>query len=129
MVGETRFSGRVAVVDDDASVRRALARLFRSIDIEVVTQDSGPAFLASPALHDVDCLVLDVHMPGMSGLEVLDEVKVAASKLPVVLMTGRFQADFAERAIAAGASGFLRKPFTDSELFAAVAEATGEQVP
>jgi len=123
-----RFAGAVAIVDDDLSVRRALARLLRSIGVDVVTHASGPEFLASPGLHDVDCLVLDVHMPGMSGIEVLDEVRVAASKLPVVLMTGRYESDFAQRALAAGASAFLRKPFSDEELSAAITEATGEHL-
>ena len=123
-----RFAGPVAIVDDDPSVRRALARLLRSVGVEAVAHGSGPDFLGSRALHDVDCLVLDVHMPGMSGIEVLDEVQVAASKLPVVLMPGRYEADFAQRALAAGASAFLRKPFSDEELFDAITEATGEHL-
>lgn len=123
------FDGAVAIVDDDPSVRRALARLFRSVGVEAVAHESGMEFLESRALHDVDCLVLDVHMPGMTGLEVLQEVRVAASKLPVVLMSGRYEADFEEQALAAGASAFLRKPFPDKDLFAAIAEATGELVP
>ena len=123
-----RFDGPVAIVDDDLSVRRALTRLLRSIGVEARAYASGPDFLRSAALHDVDCLVLDVHMRTMSGIEVLDEVRVAASKLPVVLMTGRYEADFAHRALEAGASAFLRKPFSDEELFSAIGEATGERL-
>jgi len=121
-----RFDSPVAVVDDDPSVRRALTRLLRSIEVDARAYASGPDFLRSAALHDVDCLVLDVHMPTMSGIELLEEVRVAASKLPVVLMTGRYEADFAHRALAAGASAFLRKPFSDEELFSAISEATGQ---
>ena len=124
-----RFEGSIAIVDDDASVRRALLRLFRSVGVDAVAHESGVEFLESRALHDVECLVLDVHMTGMSGLEVLEEVRVVATKLPVVLMTGRYEPDFEDRALAAGASAFLRKPFPDEELFAAIAEATGELFP
>ena len=65
----------------------------------------------------------------MSGLEVLEEVRVAATNLPVVLMTGRYEADFEDRALAAGASAVLRKPCLEEELFAAIAEATGQLLP
>ena len=119
------FTGLVAVVDDDPSVRSALSRLLGTVGVRCVTHGSGPAFLASPALHDADCLILDVHMPGTSGLDVLEEVGIAASKLPVVLTTGRYEADFAARAIAAGASAYLRKPFGEAELFKALEVATG----
>lgn len=124
-----RFDGFVAVVDDDPSVRRALTRLLRSVGVPAFGHASGPEFLESRELHNVDCLVLDVHMPGMTGLEVLEEVRVAASKLPVVLMTGRYELEFEERALAAGASALLRKPFSDAVLFAAITEATGEAIP
>jgi FixJ family two-component response regulator len=123
-----RFDGFVAVVDDDPSVRRALTRLLRSVGVPAAAHASGLDFLESRALHDVDCLVLDVHMPGMTGLEVLEEVRVAASKLPVVLMTGRYEAEFEERALAAGASALLRKPFSDAVFFAAITDATGESI-
>ena len=119
------FDGFVAVVDDDPSVRRALTRLLASVGVPCLAHGSGSEFLESPRLHDFDCLILDVHMPRMSGIEVLEAIQVAASKLPVVLMTARYDVDFAEKTLAAGASAFLRKPFTEDELFAAVSEATG----
>ncbi|MEM7416574.1 MAG: response regulator [Gemmatimonadota bacterium] len=130
MTAEERaaFTGPVAVVDDDPSVRSALVRLLGSVDIRCVSHPSGSDFLSSPDLHEVDCLLLDVHMPGLSGLEVLDEIQHAATKIPVVLMTARYESDFAARAIEAGASAFLRKPFADGELFAAIEEATGSAV-
>jgi FixJ family two-component response regulator len=120
-----RFEGFVAVVDDDESVRKALERLLASVGVRCDTHGTGLAFLESPALHDVDCLVLDLHLQGMSGTEVLAEVRVAASKLPVILMTGRYEVEFAEKALAAGASAFLRKPFGEEELFEAIKTATG----
>lgn len=115
----------VAIVDDDASVRTALARLLGSMGLACSTHESGEAYLASPEFHEADCVLLDVHMPGLSGPEVLVEVREAATKVPVVLMTARYDADFARRAIESGASAFLRKPFGETELAAAISEATG----
>lgn len=128
MTARPPFDGVVAVVDDDPSVRRALRRLLKAVGITADVHASGPEFLASPALHDADCLLLDVHMPEMTGREVLEEIRVASSKIPVVLMTGRYDVDFADRALAAGASAFLRKPFSDRELFDAIGEATGSSI-
>jgi FixJ family two-component response regulator len=113
-------AGPVAVVDDDASVRKALDRLLRAHGYATVVHGSGPDFLASPDLHRVECLILDVHMPGMSGMEVLEAVREAATKLPVILMTGRYEVDFAQRSLDAGASAFLRKPFEEEALLAAL---------
>ena len=116
-------TGRVAVVDDDASVRRALRRLLGTVGFQTILHDCGTDFLSSPAVHEVDCVLLDVHMPGMSGIEVLEEIRVAASKVPVVLMSARYEADFADKALNAGASSVLRKPFVEEELLAAMADA------
>jgi FixJ family two-component response regulator len=119
------LNGPIAIVDDDAGVRKALGRLLRVHGFEVVTHESGVEFLESAQLHDVECLILDMHMPGMSGVAVLEEVKVAATKLPVVLMTGRYDVDFAQRSLDAGASAFLRKPFGEDELLRAIETAIG----
>ncbi len=116
----TGRSGPIAIVDDDASVRTALARLLRANGYSTVTHPSGRDFLDSPALHEVECLILDMHMPGMSGADVLEEVAVAATKLPVVLTTGRYEVDFAQRSLDAGASAFLRKPIDEASLLEAV---------
>ena len=119
------FHGPVAIVDDDSGVRKALQRLLRVHGLDVVVHDSGMKFLESSELHEVECLILDMHMPGMSGVEVLEEVRVVATKLPVVLMTGRYEVDFAQRSLDAGASAFLRKPFGEDELLRAIEIATG----
>lgn len=120
-------SGPIAIVDDDASVRRALARLLQAHGYATITHDSGREFLDSPRLHEVECLLLDMHMPGMSGMDVLEEVRVAATKLPVILMTGRYEVDFAQRSLDAGASAFLRKPFDEAGLLEAIEIATKER--
>ena len=125
--GGSLFRGVVAVIDDDASVRRALVRLLTALGVASEEHASGAGFLASRDLHDTDCVLLDVHMPGMSGMEVLEQIREAATKVPVVLMTGRYDPAFAERSLAAGASGFLRKPFDEGDLIAAVERATGSR--
>lgn len=122
------FEGLIAIVDDDVSVRRALMRLLKSMGMRSESHGSGIDFLQSPALHEADCLLLDLHLPGMSGAEVLGEVRIAVSKLPVVLMTGRHERDFGTKALAAGASAFLRKPFSEEALFEALTTATGKRV-
>lgn len=120
-------SRRLAIVDDDGSVRRALKRLLTASGFEIVTHDSGPEFLESRMLHEVECILLDVHMPRMSGIDVLAAVRDAATKVPVVLMSGRYESDFAERALEAGASAVLRKPFSEEDLLTGIALATGVQ--
>lgn len=110
----------VAVVDDDGPVRTALSRLLRTLGYRTIEHASGEALLDSRSLHDVDCLLLDVHLPGLSGMEVIDRVRVAATKLPIVLMSGRYEVGLAERSLDAGASAFLRKPFDEADLVEAI---------
>jgi len=109
----------IAIVDDDESVRRAIKRLVRSLGMEAETFSSGQAFIdlteAMPSFHP-DCVVLDVQMPGLNGLEVQDQLVQRRSQLPVIFITAHDQVGVRERAMAAGAVAFLRKPFND-ELF------------
>jgi FixJ family two-component response regulator len=107
----------IAVIDDDASVRRAMKRLLRSLGMVAETFDCGLSFLdllESLPSFKPDCVVLDVQMPGMTGLEV--QRRLAGSKLPVIFITAHDDSAVRERALAAGAIAFLRKPF-DDELF------------
>jgi FixJ family two-component response regulator len=107
----------IHIVDDDPSVARALKRLLRSWGMRVRTFASGADFLAAlDASPDADCSVIDVQMPGMTGLEVLDRMHAAGLDLPVVFMTAHDTEGAEEQAMRAGAVGFLRKPFADEEL-------------
>ncbi len=110
----------IAVVDDDVSVRRALARLLRAAGYRTETFADAEAFLAHLATHRPACLILDVRMPGMSGLELHDHLIAERRAIPTVFITGHGDSRMAARAIAAGAAGFLLKPFEDEQLLEAV---------
>jgi FixJ family two-component response regulator len=115
--------GRIAVVDDDVSVRRGLERLLRSAGYEVETHASVHAFLASDALDTVACLILDVRMPGPSGLDLQAVLAAEDRRIPIVFITGHGDISMAVRAMKAGAADFLSKPFDDQELFRAIEQA------
>ena len=110
----------VCVVDDDASLLRALRRLLRAGGFSVEVFASAEAFLESGHRERADCLVLDVRLDGMSGVELLERLVAAGSKVPVVFMTGHDDPLSRERARRAGAVGYLRKPFDDESLIGAV---------
>ncbi len=111
---------RVAVVDDDPSVRRALQRLLSVLDIAVAGYASGEEFLASLDLECPDCVVLDLHMPGLSGLDVQQAISRRAEHLPVVIITGHHEAGMRRRCLSAGAANYLRKPIDGQVLRAAI---------
>jgi FixJ family two-component response regulator len=106
----------ICVVDDDPAVVRALKRLLRSWGMQVRTFASGAEFLSAAGRSDADCSVIDVQMPGMTGLEVLDRLHAAGLDVPVVFMTAHDTEGVEEQAMRAGAVGFLRKPFADEAL-------------
>jgi FixJ family two-component response regulator len=116
--------GFVHVIDDDASLRDALDSLFRSTGLSTRLYDSVAAFMASPPAREASgCLVLDVRLPGMSGLDFQQKLEELGIDLPVVLMTGHGDIPMTVRAMKAGAVDFLAKPFRDQEMLDAVAAA------
>jgi FixJ family two-component response regulator len=119
----TKPGSLIAVVDDEESVCRALERLLRSVGFDVETFASGAAFLESRGRWRADCVVLDVHMPGLSGSDVQARLSEAAQDVPVVVITGRDTDEARERAMAAGAAAYLRKPVDDQTLLATLATA------
>jgi FixJ family two-component response regulator len=110
----------VFVVDDDPSVRRGLERLLRSAGYRAETFASAREFLQRGGLDDGGCLVLDVRMPGQSGLELHDVLTAGGHHLPVIFITGHGDIPMAVRAMKAGAVDFLAKPFDDEALLEAI---------
>lgn len=113
----------VHIVDDDASLREALSSLFRSVGLSVQTYDSTSALSSAPRDDRPGCLVLDVRMPGVSGLDYQDRLTELGISLPVVMMTGHGDIPMSVRAMKAGAIDFLAKPFRDQDMLDAVAAA------
>ncbi len=112
--------GKVYVIDDDEAMRHSLEFLLGSVDYEVALFDSGQAFLdAMPAL-EFGCVVSDVRMPGIDGIELLRRLKTLQSRLPVIIMTGHGDVPLAVEAMKLGAVDFLEKPFEDDLLIAMV---------
>ena len=106
----------VFIVDDDEAVRDALSMLVRSVGLSAESFASSADFLAVRGPHDAGCLVLDVRMPGMSGLELQEELVRRGATLPIIFVTGHAHVPMAVRAIKAGAFDFIEKPFDDQEL-------------
>ena len=100
----------VAVVDDDASVRRALRRLLQSAELRVLTYASATEFLDTGVSSAPDCLILDIHLGGMSGLELLSRLRELEHNLPVLIITAHDDAQTREAAAQAGCAAYLRKP-------------------
>jgi FixJ family two-component response regulator len=113
----------IFVVDDDASVREALRNLLRSVGLEVQTFSSAQEFLSSQRSKAAGCLVLDVRLPGLSGLDLQQELAQANVQMPIVFITGHGDIQMSVRAMKAGAVEFLTKPFRDQDLLDAVQQA------
>jgi FixJ family two-component response regulator len=118
---------RVAVIDDDRSVRRALCRLLRAADLEAIAYESAAEFLETLKVRVPDCLVLDLQMPGMSGLELQQHLAEISVTLPIVVITGHDDATIRSMCMAAGASTYLSKPIDESELLAAINDAISRE--
>src|SRR5712692_1585377 len=115
--------GLVFVVDDDAAMRRALEDLIRSVGLEVEGFPSAQEFLRRKRADGPGCLVLDVRLPGLSGLDLQKEMIAAAFELPIVFITGHGDIPMTVKAMKAGAVEFLTKPFRDQDLLDAIQQA------
>jgi len=113
----------VFVVDDDESVRESLGGLIRSAGLRVETFASARQFLAAPRANAPSCLVLDVHLPGLSGLDLQKRMAEADIEIPIIFITGRGDIPMSVRAMKAGAVEFLTKPFRDHDLLDAIGQA------
>ena len=110
----------VFVIDDDASVRQALQSLFRSVGLQAQIFGSTAEFLSAELPDVASCLVLDVRLPGVSGLDFQSELAKAKISIPIIFITGHGDIPMSVRAMKAGAVEFLTKPFRDQELLDAI---------
>jgi len=113
----------VFVVDDDESVREALGSLVRSAGLGVATYATAQDFLAGPRAEGPSCLVLDVQLPGLSGLDLQRRMADVNLEIPIIFITGHGDVPTSVRAMKAGAVEFLTKPFGDDDLLTAIQEA------
>lgn len=114
----------IAVVDDDSSVRKALARLLMANSFDADTYGSAREFLDSLKIKRPECLVLDLHMPDYGGLELQHYLRRNGIKIPTVIITAHNEIGLRERCANAGAAAFLVKPLTDKVLIESISSAT-----
>ena len=106
----------VSVVDDDESVRRTTTLLIESFGFRAAAFESAEGFLRSGQLHDTACLIVDVQMPGMNGLQLQSHLVAEGCGIPIIFITAYDNKESRRRAIQAGAVAFLDKPFSDEQL-------------
>lgn len=119
----SRENPTVYVVDDDVSVREALKNLLQSVGLKVETFNSADTFLSSKPATTPSCLILDVRLPGLSGLDLQRQLAQTKHEIPIVFITGHGDIPMSVRAIKGGAVEFLTKPFRDQDLLDAVRQA------
>jgi len=119
------LNGLVVIIDDDASLRRSLSNLLGSVGFHVETFISAEAFLESPHRTQADCLVLDLRMLGMSGLDLLRQLAAEGSLGPTIMLTAHGDEKARRECLEAGAFAFIEKPFRSTALLDAVRRALG----
>ena len=110
----------IGIVEDDESVRDALSSFFRSLGFRCAVFASSEAFLDSGRLSETDCVILDVRLPGASGLDLHRRLRAMHSRMPVIFVSGNPDADVCRRALEQGAIAFLGKPFPEERMLAAL---------
>src|SRR6185503_10178881 len=110
----------ISVVDDDESVRESLSGLIRSVGFGVMVFASAEEFLGSNRLLDTDCLILDVRMPGMSGIDLQRQLAASHTSIPVIFITAHGDEEARVRALNGGAVDYLLKPFSEEALLKAI---------
>lgn len=116
----------ISILDDDKSVRESANSLIRSLGYATATFASGEEFLESGCLSDTECLVTDVRMPGMSGVDLQSRLIENGNRTPIIFVTATPDERTRERALSAGALGFLTKPFSVESLITCLDRATGK---
>ena len=115
----------ISIVDDDESVRRTTTLLIESFGFRAAAFESAETFLRSGRLHDTSCLIVDVQMPGMNGLQLQSHLSAAGCGIPIIFITAYESNDSRQRALQAGAAAFLGKPFSDEQLLQIIRSALG----
>ena len=110
----------IAIVDDDASIRDALESLLRAVGWRAVGFTSAEAFLQSGQVHTTACLLLDVRLPGGSGLELQQQLRSSQARIPIIFITAHGNEAMRAQALQAGAVAFFAKPFNDTALLEAI---------
>ena len=110
----------ISIVDDDESMREAIQSLLRSVGFRAKTFASGEQFLQSDQIENTACLILDVRMPGMSGLELQRRLMATQCRIPIVFVTAHGEEEARSRALQEGAVDFLLKPFSEEALLNAI---------
>jgi len=110
----------ISIIDDDEAIRRSLDDLIRSAGLRARVFSSAEAFLQSNQMSEIDCLILDLCLPGMSGLELQRQLAEGNFDLPIILMTAHDRGDQRRQAVEAGAVAFLNKPFEEADLLNAI---------
>jgi FixJ family two-component response regulator len=121
----TRPRPLVAVVDDEESIRKSLRRLFMAADLDAVVYASGQEFLDSLRGRQPDCLVLDLQMPGLTGLEVQRTLTGVGVRFPTIIITAHDEPETRARCLTAGVAAYLCKPLHDEMLLEAIARVIG----
>ena len=121
----TRGRALVAVVDDEESIRKSLRRLLMAADLDALVYASGQEFLDALRERQPDCLVLDLQMPGLTGLEVQRALMAAGVRFPTIIITAHDEPEARARCISAGVAAYLCKPLHDEMLLDAIANVMG----
>jgi FixJ family two-component response regulator len=120
MATERNSTAFIAIVDDDSSVRSAVQDLLKTVGLQARTFASAEEFLSSGQQHHIACLIADIRMPGMSGLDLQAQLNADQIKVPIIFVTAHDDPPMRLRALRAGALEFLAKPFDEDHLVACV---------
>lgn len=119
----------ISIIDDDEPAREATKGLLRSLGYSVLAFSSAEEFLASERINDSACVITDLQMPGLSGLELQDRLAAQGQKVPLIFITGYPEEGQRQRAMQAGAAAFIAKPFRDAHLISCINRALRKDNP
>jgi FixJ family two-component response regulator len=119
----------ISIIDDDRSVREAVKSLIRSLGYEAVTFASAEEYLGAERVRDSDCIITDVHTPGMTGIDLRDRLVADGYRRPIIFMSALSAEDAGASELRTAASRFLKKPFSDERLIVCLDQALKDPVP